>query len=289
MHRAANFHVIFANTPPSSLSSSFDYFHHKYMTDNNNNHRTILQSYSILFFFIFPPLFSSVYYLFCISFRITYFYSFVFFEKKNRIEEKKKKRLSIYPAAAMFNTGPSFPPSSLVPLVEEVSALLCRRQETLSVAETAAGGIISAALLSSPGASRFYKGGVTIYSLASRVQFAGWTDEDIKTYAGPSTGVVTKLAENVRVKLDTTYTICESGTAGPPAGFTRNRIPGYVALAVATPEGTFARELDTGSRNRAENMVNFAAEALRLLKDVIKGDWDVRPLPNADQVVNWNL
>ena len=54
---------------------------------------------------------------------------------------------------------------------------------------------------------------------------AGWTEEDIKSYAGPTLGVVTKLAEDVRGKLDSTYTICESGTAGPSGGVTRNRIP----------------------------------------------------------------
>ncbi|KFY97957.1 hypothetical protein V498_01785 [Pseudogymnoascus sp. VKM F-4517 (FW-2822)] len=180
----------------------------------------------------------------------------------------------------MFGLNPSFPPRSLVPLVEEVAELLRGRRETVSVAETAAGGIISAALLSTPGASRFYKGGLTV---------SGWTEEDTKSYSGPTLGVVSKLAENVRPKLDSTYTVCESGTAGPTGGTTRNRTPGYVALAVATPEGTFTREVDTGSADRAENMVNFAMEALKLLIDVIKGEWDVKASGKEGQAVNWNL
>ncbi|OBT51353.1 hypothetical protein VE04_08237 [Pseudogymnoascus sp. 24MN13] len=114
------------------------------------------------------------------------------------------------------------------------------------------------------------------------------------------------MAENVRPKLDSTYTICESGTAGPTGGTTKNRTPGiwediekrkgtdkrdsgYVALAVATPEGTFTREVDTGSADRAENMVNFAVEALKLLIDVIKGEWDVKKSGREGQAVNWNL
>jgi hypothetical protein len=64
---------------------------------------------------------------------------------------------------------------------------------------------------------------------------------------------------------------------------------GYVALAVSTPEGTFTREAETGSRDRAENMVHFAEEALKLLIDVIKGEWEVKPSGRADQAVNWNL
>ena len=48
---------------------------------------------------------------------------------------------------------------------------------------------------------------------------------------------------------------------------------GYVALAVATEKGTYTRELSTGlGTDREANMIQFAVEALTLLKDVIKGD-----------------
>ena len=47
---------------------------------------------------------------------------------------------------------------------------------------------------------------------------------------------------------------------------------GYVALAVATDKGTFTREIETGSKDREENMVAFSVEALNLLRDVIKGE-----------------
>ncbi|KUJ08871.1 uncharacterized protein LY89DRAFT_690841 [Mollisia scopiformis] len=166
-----------------------------------------------------------------------------------------------------------FPPEKIRAVVEDVASLLKERKETVSVAETAAGGIISASLLSTPGASGFYKGGLTLYTLESRIAFAGWTQENITSYAGPTTDVVAGLARNVRAKLGSTYTVCESGTAGPTGGKTANRTPGYVALAVATERGVFERELSTGlGGDREANMVQFAVEALGLLKDVIKGD-----------------
>lgn len=56
----------------------------------------------------------------------------------------------------------AFPPPELKQAAEEVAALLRERKETISVAETAAGGLISAALLSTPGASQFYQGGLTV-------------------------------------------------------------------------------------------------------------------------------
>jgi len=89
----------------------------------------------------------------------------------------------------------------------------------------AAGGIISASLLSTPGASGFYKGGLTLYTLESRIAFAGWSPENIKNYKGPTPEIVAGLAENVQGKLRSNYVICESGTAGPTGGDTKNRTP----------------------------------------------------------------
>ena len=48
---------------------------------------------------------------------------------------------------------------------------------------------------------------------------------------------------------------------------------GYVALAVATEQGTFTREVETGLGGEREmNMLAFAVEALKLLRDVMKGN-----------------
>lgn len=95
----------------------------------------------------------------------------------------------------------------------------------VTILAKAAGGIISASLLSTPGASGFYKGGLTLYTLESRIAFAGWSHENIKSYKGPTPEIVAGLAENVREKLGSIYAISESGTAGPTGGSTRNRTP----------------------------------------------------------------
>ena len=53
---------------------------------------------------------------------------------------------------------------SLVQMASPVGELLKKRGETISVSESAAGGLISAALLSVPGASNYFVGGATIYT-----------------------------------------------------------------------------------------------------------------------------
>ena len=167
-----------------------------------------------------------------------------------------------------------FPPAALREILTQVTTLLRERNETVSIAETAAGGLLSSSILSTPGASKLYKGGLTLYTLPSRIKYAGWTQQHIDSYGGPTTDIVSGLAQHVRGDLESTYTLAESGTAGPTAsGNTPNRQPGYVALAVDCDRGTFVRELDTQlGGDRVANMVRFAVEGLTLLKDVINGD-----------------
>ncbi|KAH6669531.1 hypothetical protein B0J14DRAFT_598899 [Halenospora varia] len=173
----------------------------------------------------------------------------------------------------MSATSREFPPEKVRSIVGEVASLLRERGESVCVAETAAGGIISASILSTPGASKIYKGGLTLYTLESRIAFAGWTQDHTTNYRGPTPEIVSGLASNVREKLNATYCISESGTAGPTGGDTKNRTPGYVALAVASEKGVNTKELDTGlAGDREGNMIQFAVEALTLLRDVIKGD-----------------
>ena len=122
-------------------------------------------------------------------------------------------RLSNHVASSQIRTyamsSKALLPVELKQAAEEVAALLKERKETISVAETAAGGLISASLLSTPGASRIYKGGLTLYTLESRIQFAGWTQQNIENYKGPTPQIVAGLAENVRQKLESTYTVSE--------------------------------------------------------------------------------
>jgi len=167
----------------------------------------------------------------------------------------------------------TFLPSTLRSIAGEVAQLLSERKQTIAVAETAAGGLISAALLAQPGASKFYLGGLTLYTLASRIAYSHWTQDAIKDYKGPTPEIVSGLAKHTRETLRATYAVSESGTAGPTGGNTRNRTPGYAALAVAAEgQETLTRELETGlGGDREGNMVAFAVGALELVREVILG------------------
>lgn len=82
-----------------------------------------------------------------------------------------------------------FPPPSFRPLLAEISSLLTQPTKTgdntpitIAVAETTTGGLISAALLSVAGASKFYVGGATLYTRESRLLWGGWDEKQLKDY-----------------------------------------------------------------------------------------------------------
>jgi len=60
-----------------------------------------------------------------------------------------------------------------IPLVKRVADILIERQQTLAVSESSTGGLISAALLSVPGASAFFLGGGVIYTAKAREALLG--------------------------------------------------------------------------------------------------------------------
>ena len=61
--------------------------------------------------------------------------------------------------------------NDLLSRAERLALLLKDRRETVAVAESSAGGLVSAALLAVPGASAYFLGGAVVYTYASREVF----------------------------------------------------------------------------------------------------------------------
>ncbi|KAG1857032.1 hypothetical protein DFJ58DRAFT_913591 [Suillus subalutaceus] len=167
----------------------------------------------------------------------------------------------------------SFPPASFKPLLNEISGLLRSTSSTLAVAETTTGGLVSASLLSVSGASKFFVGGATVYTTKPRKAWAGWTDENVVNYSGPTTELVTELAANVREQMDVTYCIGEWGAAGPTVlGPPIVHVAGQTYIAVVSRESFATRVVNTGVAEREKNMMAFTKATLVLLRDVLAGD-----------------
>ena len=147
-----------------------------------------------------------------------------------------------------------------------VSVLLKDRQESVAVAESSAGGLVAAALVSVPGASSFFKGGGIIYTRDARHRLLGLSRKS-SAMRGATEEYANLAARAVREKLDATWGLCETGASGP-SGNRYGDAPGHAAFAVAGPlEKTLT--IETGLDDREENMWRFAAAALELLEAAI--------------------
>ena len=153
-------------------------------------------------------------------------------------------------------------------LAEEIATLLSERGETVAVSEGTAGGLVSAALLWVAGASRYYRGGAVLYTLASRVAFAGASPARYENYRGTTPDMLAEIAEGIRTRLDATWCIAETGLAGPTPGRSGTP-PGRTTLTVAGPI-TRTEVVETGTTDRGENMVLFTTLALRFLRDALR-------------------
>ncbi len=159
---------------------------------------------------------------------------------------------------------------TLLPLANEVAQRLCARKETVAVAESSTGGLISAALLAVPGASAFFVGGAVAYTRASKERFVNITLDDYKQARAATEKHAITLAQRIRAQLGTTWGIGETGAAGP-SGNSYGDPAGHTCLGVAGP-GQHVKTLNTGSTDRVENMELFAAAALELLRDALDAD-----------------
>lgn len=160
-------------------------------------------------------------------------------------------------------------PADLTALAHRVGSLLRERDETVAVAEGSAGGLISAALLSIPGASSYYVGGTVIYTAAAARAWMAGAVEAPPGMRGATEDFATYLAASVRLRVGSTWGVGEAGAAGPSNPY--GDPAGHSWLAVDGPRSA-TRNILTAVDGRADNMVSFTKAALELLTDVIASD-----------------
>ncbi len=155
----------------------------------------------------------------------------------------------------------------LVAHAEHVAALLKERKETIAVAESAAGGLITAALLAVPGASAYCLGGIVIYTRSAWEALRDFREELLAGARSATEANALVRARLARERFGADWGIGETGAAGP-AGNRYGDPAGHACLAVC---GRVERveTLETGLNDRLGNMHAFAARALRLCTEAM--------------------
>jgi nicotinamide-nucleotide amidase len=154
--------------------------------------------------------------------------------------------------------------------VLRIAERLVARGQTIAVSESAAGGLISAALLSVSGASRYYLGGGVIYTCKAMVALLELTPDKLEGIRSATEPMARLLAETVRTKLGADWGLAETGATGP-TGNRYGDAAGHACLAVSGSRKA-SRVLETGSSDRMANMVAFANAALELLEECVGQD-----------------
>ena len=157
----------------------------------------------------------------------------------------------------------------LISRAEKAGGLLKQRGETIVVAESSTGGLISAALLAMPGASAYFLGGAVVYTQVARRALIDLPDISALGMRASTEPYARLLAQTARQRFSATWALAESGATGP-TGNRYGDAAGHSCMAVAGPaQAVFT--LETGSADRAANMQAFAKTALNLLLQNLAG------------------
>ncbi len=159
--------------------------------------------------------------------------------------------------------------NDLLPVAEKIGVILKARKETIAIAESSAGGLISAALLAVPGASAYFLGGAVVYTRQSRSIFLAIPDAALASIRPSTEAYALLLARTAQQQFSSVWSLAETGATGP-TGNRYGDAAGHACIAVA---GRYeeALTIETGNGDRVANMRAFGVAALGLLLRTLEG------------------
>ncbi len=142
--------------------------------------------------------------------------------------------------------------------VADLQARLIELGVTVAVAESLTGGLLSAALTETAGASAVMRGGLVVYATELKETLAGVSGELLAERGAVDGDVALGLARGVRTRLSATFGLAVTGVAGPDEQ--DGVAVGTVFVALAGPDGeTVARRDLTGDRSEIRHAAVGAA------------------------------
>ena len=184
--------------------------------------------------------------------------------KHNNIEQSIEKEL----IKLRIILGDAIIAEDDVRAVEIIAKKLMNTNSTLATAESCTGGAMAQEITSIAGSSAYFKGTIVAYSNEIKVNLLDVEPESIAQNGAVSCEVVTQMAENARLKMQTTYAIATSGIAGPGGG-TEAKPVGTVWIAATDGNKTIAREYHF-SKMRKLNIERSVQAGFLLLNELIE-------------------
>jgi nicotinamide-nucleotide amidase len=149
-------------------------------------------------------------------------------------------------------------------LAARVIATLAGRGETLAVAESLTGGLLSSTIVDVAGASAVFRGGLIVYATDLKASLAG-VDATLLDQRGPvDAEVAASLAQGARSRCGADWGLATTGVAGPTPQDGKD--VGTVFLGLASPDGVGqSRQLQLAGLDRAAIRARTVAESLQWL------------------------
>lgn len=119
-------------------------------------------------------------------------------------------------------------------LVKDVVSHLSTKKQTLAVAESCTGGMLSAKITDLAGVSNVYLGGVVSYANSAKEGLIDVPHELLLNHGAVSREVASCMATGVRLKLSSSWSVAITGIAGPTGG-TPDKPVGTVWFSIAGP------------------------------------------------------
>ena len=148
-------------------------------------------------------------------------------------------------------------------LADRAATLLNESNQTIGIAESSSGGLISAHLLAIPGASRYFIGGSVIYTRVAQKGLLKVTDGQMDGLRASTEEYASLNAKTIKETLETTWGLSETGATGP-SGNRYGDSAGHSCVGVSGPVSR-AMTIETGVGEREQNMLSFTKEALGFL------------------------
>ena len=152
----------------------------------------------------------------------------------------------------------------------EVSQILWEIEKTVGTAESCTGGRIAEALISIPGASKYFKGGVVSYVDEIKERLLNVDPQVIEEQTAVCEEVAKQMVIGACKTLNTDFAIAATGFAGPTGG--TKEIPiGTIWLACGTPERQITKKVEE-DHGRDINLAIATHVAMQMFLDFLKDE-----------------
>lgn len=156
-------------------------------------------------------------------------------------------------------------------LEEVVVSALKERGLTIGTAESCTGGLLAKRLTDLSGVSQVYNGGIVSYTNQVKHNVLGVPQQLLDAYGAVSAPVAQAMAEGARSVLHCDIALATTGVAGPNRD-DRNNPVGTIFVAIATPEGTYVRQLNLGTHAMRQRLrTQTASHAFDLARRYLSG------------------